>query len=89
MTIDKQSIAQMIGEHRKNVRYRLGIPHTRPDGWVITLIAKGTSVQKAVCHDTGEAEELGAVEHQNYLGTESLRAEAYQLLTTSPLAQEP
>ena len=60
MKIERLSATHIIGEQRRYVLYRLGVPQTRPDGWVMVLMANGTKIQNAVCHETGVVEEAAA-----------------------------
>jgi hypothetical protein len=49
---EKASKAHRMGALRSSVRWWLGSESTRPEGWVMMFIARGMSVQKAVCYDT-------------------------------------
>ena len=46
-----------MGEERIYVLLRTGRERTRPEGCVMTFVARGMSVQKRVCHDTSATED--------------------------------
>jgi hypothetical protein len=49
--------AQRMGEERIYVLYRMGRERIRPEGCVMTFVARGMRVQKRVCHDTSATED--------------------------------